>query len=312
MAQNTMKKSAIVTFGKYAGRNRNRALINSIVRILFILMIVVIVLTPFYISLLYSIKSHSDISLNRLAWPSAPTLDNYRRVIQENKYVAIGFKNSIITTIPTVLILLFSTSMAAFVLARNNGLFYKIMYGVFISGILIPFQCIMLPIYINIYNAGLASTNLGFIIARSGFQVSISILTVTGFVKTVPRDMEEAAAIDGSGMFGTFWKIIFPLMTPVNMTQIVLNTLFVWNDYSVAVVLLRSDASRTLPLAQIVYFGENMTELNLAFAFFMLAMIPILILYLSTQKYIVSGIMSGARSKDSGHIAAVSVCSKAD
>ncbi len=294
MAQNTMKKLATVSFGKYAGRNHNRALINSAVRILFILIIVAIVLTPFYISLLYSIKSHSDISLNRLAWPSAPTLENYRRVIQENKYVAIGFKNSIITTIPTVLILLFTTSMAAFVLARNNGLFYKIMYGVFISGILVPFQCIMLPIYINIYNAGLASTNLGFIIARSGFQVSISILTVTGFVKTVPRDMEEAASIDGSGMLGTFWRIIFPLMTPVNMTQIVLNTLFVWNDYSVAVVLLRSDASRTLPLAQIVYFGENMTELNLAFAFFMLAMIPILILYLSTQKYIVSGIMSGA------------------
>ena len=77
MAQNTMKKLATVSFGKYAGRSRNRALINSAVRILFILIIVAIVLTPFYISLLYSIKSHSDISLNRLAWPSAPTLENY-------------------------------------------------------------------------------------------------------------------------------------------------------------------------------------------------------------------------------------------
>ncbi|MFH1512809.1 MAG: carbohydrate ABC transporter permease [Bacillota bacterium] len=294
MAEKVMKQSPMISFGRYAGRSRAHTLINSILRILFILLIAAIVLTPFYISLLYSIKGHSDISLNRLAWPSAPTLDNYSRVINENKYVAIGFKNSVITTIPTVLILLFTTSMAAFVLARNNGIFYKIMYAVFISGILVPFQCIMLPIYINIYNAGLASTNLGFIITRSGFQVSISILTVTGFVKTVPRDMEEAASIDGSGMFATFWRIIFPLMMPVNITQIVLNTLFVWNDYSVAVVLLRSDASRTLPLAQIVYFGENMTELNLAFAFFMLAMIPILILYLSTQKYIVSGIMSGA------------------
>lgn len=294
MAQDAINQSPSVTFGQYAGRSHTRTVANGILRVFFILIITAIILTPFYISLLYSIKSHSDISLNRLAWPSAPTLENYMRVIQENKYVAIGFKNSVITTIPTVLILLFTTSMAAFVLARNYGLFYKIMYAFFISGILVPFQCIMLPIYINIYNAGLASTNLGFIIARSGFQVSISILTVTGFVKTVPRDMEEAAAIDGSGMFGTFWRIVFPLMTPVNMTQIVLNTLFVWNDYSVAVVLLRSDASRTLPLAQIVYFGENMTELNLAFAFFMLAMIPILILYLSTQKYIVSGIMSGA------------------
>ena len=258
------------------------------------LAIAAMVLVPFYISLLYSIKSHSDISLNRLAWPSAPTLDNYLRVIRENKYVGIGFKNSLITTVPTVLILLFSTSMASFVLARNNGRFYKVMYALFISGILVPFQCIMLSLYMNIYSMGLASTNLGFILARSGFQVSISVLTVTGFVKNVPRDMEEAAAIDGCDKFRTFWRIIFPLMTPVNMTQIVLNALFVWNDYSVAVVLLRSDESRTLPLAQIVYFGENMTELNLAFAFFMLAMIPILILYLSTQKYIVSGIMSGA------------------
>lgn len=294
MSEKAARKLPLPSFDNSIGHNRTHTMINSILRILFIFIITAMVLTPFYISLLYSIKSHSDISLNRLAWPSAPTIENYVRVIRDNKYVAIGFKNSIITTIPTVLILLFSTSMASFVLARNNGLFYKIMYGLFISGILVPFQCIMLPIYVNIYNAGLASSNLGFIIARSGFQVSISILTVTGFVKTVPRDMEEAAVIDGSGMFGTFWRIIFPLMTPVNVTQIVLNTLFVWNDYSVAVVLLRSDESRTLPLAQIVYFGENMTELNLAFAFFMLAMIPILVLYLFTQKYIVSGIMSGA------------------
>lgn len=294
MAQLNPCPTTPATFGHYAGRSRVHTFLGALLRTLFVLAIVAVVLTPFYISFLYSIKSHSDISLNRLAWPSAPSFQNYLRVIRENKYVAIGFRNSLITTVPTVLILLFSTSMAAFVLARNTGRFYKIMYALFISGILVPFQCIMLPLYMNIYNAGLASTNLGFILARSGFQVSISVLTVTGFVKTVPRDMEEAAAIDGCGKFRTFWRIIFPLMTPVNMTQIVLNTLFVWNDYSVAVVLLRNDESRTLPLAQIMYFGENMTELNLAFSFFILAMVPILILYLSTQKYIVSGIMSGA------------------
>ena len=179
-------------------------------------------------------------------------------------------------------------------LARNNTPFYKMMYTLFISGILVPFQCIMLPLYMNIYNLGLVSTNLGFILARSGFQVSISVLSITGFIKGIPRELEQAASIDGCGKIRTFWRIVFPLMTPINVTQMVLNTLFVWNDYSTAVVLLRDDTSRTLPLAQIIYFGENMTELNLAFAFFTLAMIPILILYLSTQRYIVSGIMSGA------------------
>jgi len=266
----------------------------SLVRVVVLLFIVAIVLVPFYISFLYSIKSHSDISLNRLAWPKHPTLENYSRVIKENKYVAIGFKNSILTTIPTTLILLFTTSMASYVLARNNTPFYKMMYTLFISGILVPFQCIMLPLYMNIYNLGLVSTNLGFILARSGFQVSISVLSITGFIKGIPRELEQAASIDGCGKMRTFWRIVFPLMTPINVTQMVLNTLFVWNDYSTAVVLLRDDTSRTLPLAQIIYFGENMTELNLAFAFFTLAMIPILILYLSTQRYIVSGIMSGA------------------
>ncbi|HHU01727.1 MAG TPA: carbohydrate ABC transporter permease [Christensenellaceae bacterium] len=266
----------------------------SLARVIVLLFIITIVLVPFYISFLYSIKSHSDISLNRLAWPKHPTLENYARVIKENKYVAIGFKNSILTTIPTTLILLFTTSMASYVLARNNTPFYKMMYTIFISGILVPFQCIMLPLYMNIYNLGLVSTNLGFILARSGFQVSISVLSITGFIKGIPRELEQAASIDGCGKIRTFWRIVFPLMTPINVTQMVLNTLFVWNDYSTAVVLLRDDTSRTLPLAQIIYFGENMTELNLAFAFFTLAMIPILILYLSTQRYIVSGIMSGA------------------
>lgn len=277
-----------------ASASARKAKAFNILRIVMLLIIVAIVLIPFYISFLYSIKSHSDISLNRLAWPAQPTLDNYRRVIRENKYVAIGFKNSLLTTIPTVLILLFSTSMASYVLARNHSPFYKVMYSIFISGVLVPFQCIMLPLYMNIYNLGLVSTNIGFIIARSGLQVSISVLAITGFVKGIPQELEQAAHIDGCTKFGTFWRIVFPLMMPINVTQGVLNTLYVWNDYSTAVVLLREDSSRTLPLAQIIYFGENMTELNLAFAFFMLAMLPVLILYLCTQRFIVSGIISGA------------------
>lgn len=287
-------RNANLPMRKGIDKRQSRRFLSKAIKVLVLLAIVAIVLTPFYISFLYSIKSHSDISLNRLAWPEVPTLENYSRVINENKYVAIGFKNSLITTIPTVVILLFTTSMASYVLARYNTKFYKVMYSLFISGVLVPFQCIMLPLYVNIYNLGLASTNLGFILARSGFQVSISVLSVTGFVKGIPRDLEQAANIDGCGKFRTFWQIVFPLMTPINVTQLVLNTLFVWNDYSTAVVLLRDDSSRTLPLAQIIYFGENMTELNLAFAFFMLAMIPILILYLCTQRFIVAGIMSGA------------------
>jgi raffinose/stachyose/melibiose transport system permease protein len=117
---------------------------------------------------------------------------------------------------------------------------------------------------------------------------------VTGFIKTVPRELEESAYIDGCNRFQIFWRIVFPLLKPVNVTQMVLNSLFVWNDYNVAIVILRERESQTLPLAQIIYFNENTAYLNLAFAFFTMTMLPILILYFSMQKFIVSGIMAGA------------------
>ena len=161
-------------------------------------------------------------------------------------------------------------------------------------GLLVPFQCFVLPLYLNWYNAGLVSTNIGFIIARAGLQISISLTAITGFVKTVPRELEQAASIDGCNRFQLFWKIVFPLMTPINTTQLVLNTLFIWNDYSTAIILLREKESKTLTLAQIQYFNGKTTELNEAFAFFILAMIPILALYLSCQRYIISGITAGA------------------
>jgi raffinose/stachyose/melibiose transport system permease protein len=264
------------------------------IRILLICCVLLIIIGPFYISILYSMKSGTEISVNRLAWPKKPTFENYINVITKNEQFLIGYKNSILNTIPTVVILMIITSMTAYVLARFNSKFYKIIYTILISGILIPFQCIMLPLYINMYNLGLTNSSIGFIFVRTGMQISISILVVTGFVKTVPRELEESANIDGCSRFVTFWRIVFPLMKPVNATQLILNTLFVWNDYNVALILLRSSRSKTLPLAQIMYFNEYTAELNLAFAFFTMVMLPILILYLIMQKHIVSGIMAGA------------------
>lgn len=236
-------------------------------KVIIVLVIVAIIILPFYISLLYSIKEETDIAVNRLAWPKAPTLRNYVRVITENKQFVVGFKNSVLTTIPTVLILMITTSMASYVLARYQSRFYKFMYSLFLMGILIPFQCLMLPLFVNLHSLNLTSTPTGFIIARTGIQVSISVLVVTGFIKTVPRELEESAYIDGCNRFQIFWRIVFPLLKPVNVTQMVLNSLFVWNDYNVAIVILRERESQTLPLAQIIYFNENTAYLNLAFAF---------------------------------------------
>lgn len=273
---------------------RYRQKILTCIKIITIFLVMTAVIAPFYVSVIYALKDSSDISVNRLAWPQHPTINNFVKVITENEQFITGYKNSILTTIPAVLILMTATSMAAYVLARFNGRFYRSVYMIFVSGILIPIQCIMLPLYLNFFRLGLTNSNLGFVIARTGLQIPISILVVTGFVKTVPLDLEEAARIDGCNRFTMFWKIVFPLMKPVNATQLVLNTLFIWNDYTTAVILLRKVESRTLLLAQMAYFNEYTSELNLAFAFLILAMLPILILYFCMQKYVVSGIMMGA------------------
>lgn len=276
-------------------KTHRRKVRNERIRKLFVCLIVILVLIPFYVAILYAFKPATEITANRLAFTKTPTLENFRRVIFENPLFRIGLRNSLINTIPCVLILMACTSMAAWVLARFDHLLsYKILFGVLTLGLLVPFQCFVLPLYLNWYNAGLVSTNIGFIIARAGLQISISLTAITGFVKTVPRELEQAASIDGCNRFQLFWKIVFPLMTPINTTQLVLNTLFIWNDYSTAIILLREKESKTLTLAQIQYFNGKTTELNEAFAFFILAMLPILALYLSCQRYIISGITAGA------------------
>lgn len=275
-------------------RPANNSKGGKVIRVLFILFVMATVLLPFYVAVLYAFKPVTEIRAARLAFSTHPTLENFYSVIFKNPQFISGYKNSLLDTIPTVLILMGFTSMAAWVLARFNTRFYKIMYAVLTLGLLIPFQCYVLPLYVNFFHLGLVSNNIGFIIARSGLQISISLVAVTGFVKTVPRELEEAGSIDGCSRFSTFWKIVFPLMTPINVTQLVLNTLFIWNDYSTAIILLRARESQTLTLAQITYFNENTMMLNHAFAFFILAMFPILVLYLSLQKYIISGITAGA------------------
>lgn len=277
---------------RFAGQ-RNRGM-KETTRLFAILLLMIVVLLPFYVAILYAFKPVNDISVNRLAFPSVPTLQNFYEVIFKNDQFLSGLKNSVLNTIPTVLVLILFTSMASWVLARFNTRFYRIMYAILTLGLLIPFQCYILPLYVNFFELGLVSNNVGFIIARSGLQISISLVAITGFVKTVPRELEEAGSIDGCNRFQTFWKIVFPLMTPINITQLVLNTVFIWNDYSTAIILLRAKESQTLTLAQITYFNENTAMLNHAFAFFILAMFPILVLYLSLQRYIISGITAGA------------------
>ena len=269
--------------------------ISALLKYLTISLVTLIFASPLYISLLFSMKRPAEMGIKSpLVLPKSLYLGNYISVITRNQAFQTGIVNSVLTTIPIVVLLTVLCSMAAYVLARNTGKAYNIIYYVFVAGILVPFQCIMFPTYVNLRSVGLMNTLIGFVLVRTGFQIAISIIIISNFIKTVPIEMEEAASIDGATPFKTFWLVVFPLMKPINVTTMVINTVLSWNDFNVALIILQRSAKRTLPLAQFVYISEAGIDINTAFAFFTLSMLPVLIIYLFAQKYIVSGIMSGA------------------
>ena len=259
----------------------------------FKLLITLLVISPFYIAIIYSVKSKPELVTNRLAFPKVIHWDNFTRAIETSNF-GLAIKNSLVTTVVAVFIITLICTMSAYIIARKNNRFYNTIYYIFVGAMIIPFQSIMTPLYVDMNHWGLLNTLHGFVMAKIGFQIAFTVLLVSGFVKSIPKDLEEAAAIDGAGIYSVFFRIVFPLMKPIILTSVVLNTLNVWNDFQMSLTLLQRKEVRNVPLTQYFFFGENSVELGLAFALFLMSMIPILILYLALQKYIIGGITSGA------------------
>jgi len=257
------------------------------------LAITLLVISPFYIAMIYSVKSKQEMVTDRLAFPKTIHWDNFTRAIETSNF-GLALKNSLVTTVLAVIFITLICTMASYIIARKNNRFYNLIYYLFVGAMIIPFQSIMTPLYIDMTRWKLLNTLHGFIFAKIGFQIAFTVLLVSGFVKSIPKELEEAASIDGAGMYAVFFQIVFPLMKPIVLTSIVLNALNVWNDFQMSLTLLQQKQVRNIPLTQYFFFGENSIELGLAFALFILSIIPILALYLTLQKYIIGGITQGA------------------
>lgn len=262
---------------------------------LFLFKIVVLItfMSPFYIAFVYAVKSKKELAAGRLKLPTTIHWENFAEGIRRSNFF-LALRNSTITTVITVGVLLVICSMAAYIIARRDTPFYHFMYYAMLGATLIPFQSIIAPLYSELKAVGLLNTLLGYSLVQIAFQAPFTTLIMTGFVKSIPRELEESAAIDGCGPYMTFWRIVFPLMKPILCTMAVLDTLSTWNDFQVSVVLLQNESVKNLAVTQYYFFGKNVADLNYAFAVFLLSMIPILVLYFAFQKYIISGITAGA------------------
>lgn len=247
--------------------------------------------SPVFILVNSSFKSLQDIYINVLALPKQLSFQNYTKAFKEMDYVKAFMNSFAITCISTALIILIS-SMAAWVLVRYKTGTSKILFLMFAAVQLIPFQCVMLPL-VDIMSKLHLMNRPGLVFMYMGFGCAMSIILFHGFIKNIPIELEEAAIIDGCNMVQTFINIVLPLLKGIIATVAVINVMWIWNDFLLPSLVINKNGMQTLPLRTYLFFGQFTKKWDLATASLMLCMIPIVLFYLSCQKYIVKGITAG-------------------
>jgi len=205
-----------------------------------------------------------------------------------------AFTNSIIITVISNLIIALLSAMAAYRMVRSNTRFNRIVFMLFVSAMVIPFQSIMIPLLQVINFLGVNNSIVGLILSYLGLGIPLSVFLFHGFVKGIPLEIEEAATVDGASPFRVFARIVMPMLKPMMVTVIILNCLWVWNDYLLPSLILQSPELRTIPLATFAFFGQYSKQWDMALPALVLGITPIIIFFLSLQKYIVEGVAAGS------------------
>lgn len=269
---------------------------NVLLTILLILGCVT-VLFPLYMAVIIAFKNPSEMTndiAGALSFPSHWSLDNFAEAMEvTNFWHTLG--NSILITGVTIVLSLVIHSMTGYAIgrgmARKKG--FKFVYFYIVSGMFVPFAILMMPLVKETAHLGL-DNRLGVILLYVVFYMPMNVMLYSGYLKNVPIALEEAADIDGASTWKTYWTIIFPMMKPMHATVAVLTALGTWNDVMTPLVIMSGSENTTLPLAQLNFQTQFGTNYNLAFASYLLALIPILIFYIFCQKQIIGGIANGA------------------
>ncbi|ASA24236.1 sugar ABC transporter permease [Paenibacillus donghaensis] len=273
-----------------SSRYRSRTFILEIAAILLAL----VFLSPFYLVLTNSVKSLKEILVDAASFPQVFLWENYSKVWKAIDFPQAFWSSLQITVLSVIFIVLFS-SMAAYRIARKPTRFNSFVFMLLISAMIIPFQSLMLQLVRVTSILELRGELYGIVACYLGFGMPLSVFLFHGFIKTVPFELEEAARVDGSNPYGVFFRIVFPLLLPIVVTVIILNTLWIWNDYLLPVLVIGGNKDlTTLPVAVTKFFGQYTKKWDLALPGLVLAVTPILLFFLTLQKYIVEGVTAGS------------------
>jgi raffinose/stachyose/melibiose transport system permease protein len=250
-----------------------------------------IMVIPVYLIITNSFKSAAQASSMGIALPSTIYLENFTTVIDKGK-LATSFLNSLLYASSSTLLATLAAAMAAYVLSRNPTRLNRFLYFFLIMGIALPINFFTLTKIMQVTH--LINTKLGIIILYSATQIPFAVFLIYGFVDSIPRELDEAAIIDGCGPVQLFVQIILPLLMPVLVTAGILNFLGVWNDFLLPLYYLNNSANWPMTLAVYNFFGQYQQNWNLVSADILLTILPVIAIYLAGQRFILSGLTTGA------------------
>lgn len=256
-------------------------------------------LFPIYLILTNSFKSRAQMYENMVALPKTLSFQYYSSAISKMNFI-ISLRNSIVLTVVSIAIIVVLTSMTAWMFVRSDDALSKFLFSLLVATMLIPFQTIMMPLMQEMnwifQRTGIRITDTipGLIFMYLGFGAGMGVFLYHGFISSIPRSLEEAAIIDGCNIWKVFWRIVFPILKPTTMTVIILDVIWIWNDYLLPSLTLKSTANRTIPISTAKFFGQYTISWNEAMAALVVTILPVAIFYLLCQKYIVKGVAAGA------------------
>lgn len=272
---------------------RTQRRIGSAVRFAVLSLLMFLFLVPFLLLLLNSFKENKMITSNPLALPSGLHFKNYTSAFEKMGYVD-AFTNSLIITVLSVVLIGICAAMTAHFFVRNPTKFNQNTFLLMVASMIIPFQAIMIPL-VKIYGSlNMLNNKYSLVFMYLGFGSSLAVFIYHGFIKSIPKELEEAALIDGCTRTRTFFQIVFPVLVPTTVTIAILNVLWIWNDFLLPSLILVEPEQRTLPLSTFNFYGTYTVDFGPLMASLMLTILPVIIIYLFAQKYIIQGVMQGS------------------
>jgi raffinose/stachyose/melibiose transport system permease protein len=267
------------------------------VGILTSLVVAFIVFTfPFFLLIINSFKDNGAILRNPFSLPTQYKWNQFVEVIDKMNF-AVTFKNTFIVTLFSVLLILLFSGMCAHYLVRRSNFMNNSLFAVMVASMIIPFQSLMIPI-LSIFGAKLGLLEkaplLLLITLYVGFGSAFAVFIYHGFIKSIPMELEEAALIDGCNRIQTYFRIVFPMLTPTSVTIAILNVLWIWNDYLLPSLILINEDQLTMPIKMRIFNGTYTNNWELLIPAMLMTILPILVAYLIGQRYIIKGVMQGA------------------